>query len=245
MRTFVITNSGGRVTDDDAQRIIQASLKELVNFCAAWGLVMPEVTYCADGSSAQPTDDVIDLADQPPQDENGVLGEHTEVGDQARGSVYVGYELDNGGKVLALDGSEPAGATTGAAIFFHELTEQIRDALVNEWWDGPLTVGGTQWASVAAEVSDPVEDGFIKQTADDGTEVWLSNYVLPSWHDSESTAQSGFDANGALTTPFTITAGGYVVVRNAPGTETPVFGDKMPAHRRKLKEWLWKGRMAA
>jgi len=242
-RSFVVTNTCQRVTDDDAQRILQASRKELVKFCAAWGLEVPTLAYCSDGVSVQPTDDVLDLADQPPIGEAGVLGEHTEINDQPRGVVYVGYELDNGGKVLALDGTEAPGATTGASIFFHELTEQLRNPLVNEWWDGPIQAGGQSWSSVVAEVADPVEDGFVEQTSDDGTRVQLSNYILPSWHDSEATATSGYDALGALVAPFTVTPGGYVAVRNAPGTETQVFGNKVPAHRKVLKQWLWQGRL--
>jgi hypothetical protein len=242
-RHFIVTNTGGRVTDADAERILQASRKELVNFCDKHDLAIPTLEYCADGATAKLTDDLIDLADQPPMGEDGVLGEHTEISGQARGSVYVGYELDNGGKVLALDGSEPPRSTTGSAIFFHELTEQLKNPRVNTWKDGPIQAGGQQWASVVDEVADPVEDKFIKQTADDGTEVWLSDYVTPAWSDPEATATSGYDAANVLTAPFTFT--GYVEVRNEPGSETPIFPDGYPEHRKKLKEWQWKARCAS
>jgi hypothetical protein len=240
MRSFVLTNTKQRISDDDAARIVQASSKELVNFCAAWSLAIPTLRYCPTGVSVQASDDVIDLADSPPVNESGVLGEHTEISGQRRGTIYAGYELDNGGKALALDGSEPPGATTVASIFFHELAEQLVNGDINAWWDGPITVGGQVWSSVASEVADPVEDGVVRNVADDGAIVWLSNYVLSAWQDIQAVA-GPFDALGALSGPFTVS--GYVVVRNGPGTETPVFPAGYPAHRRALKEWQWRGRL--
>ncbi len=159
-RNFIVTNSGKRVSDADAQRMVEAQLKETALFCAAWDLVMPTITYDATGVCVVPGNDVIDLGDQPPSDENGVLGFHTEVNGQKRGTIFAGYELDNGGKVLALDGTEPQGAATVASIFSHELFEQLVNGTVNKWWDGPITVKGVQYTSVAGETADPVEDGF-------------------------------------------------------------------------------------
>lgn len=242
-RNFIVTNSGKRISDADAQRMVQAQLKETVLFCAAWDLVMPTITYDATGACVVPGNDVIDLADQPPTDENGVLGFHTEVNGQKRGTIFAGYELDNGGKPLALDGTEPQGAATIASIFSHELFEQLVNGTVNAWWDGPITVKGTQYTSVAGETADPVEDGFRKQPADDGTVVWLSNWITPKWKDTQSTDTTGFDANNTLTAPMTCT--GYAEVRNAPGTEQSVFPDGYPEHRKKLKEWQWKQRSGA
>jgi hypothetical protein len=242
MKRFIyFTNSGGRITADELQMIVQAYNQEMPAFCEAHSIEVPVLTAAPDATTVPNASEVIDFKDQPPTGEDGVLGDHFEVLGKARGEVFAGYELDNGGAVL--NNPPGQGGTTVAAIGYHELTEQLRNPDVNVWVDGPITTGGATYSSVVQEVGDPAEgdEGAVKQIVN-GVEVWLCNTVTPAWFDPEATS-GPYDRAGLLTAPFTVRATGYVAVRNAPGSETQVFGENMPSHRKKLKTLQWKRRL--
>jgi len=242
MKRFIyFTNTGGRISADDLQTIVQAYTQEMPRFCEDHSIEEPVLTAAPDATTVPSGSEFIDFKDQPPQGEDGVLGDHFEVLGKARGEVFAGYELDNGGAVL--NNPPGAGGTTASAIGFHELTEQLRNPDVNVWVDGPITTQGQTFVSVVQEVGDPAEgdEGAVKQVVN-GVEVWLANTVTPKWFDPEATS-GPYDRAGLLTGPFTVRDTGYVAVRNAPGSETQVFGEKMPAHRRALKTLQWKRRL--
>ena len=69
----------------------------------------------------------------------------------------------------------------------------------------------------------------------------MSNFVLPAWFDPEATV-GPFDFLASLKAPFTILDSGYFVVRSGgPGTESQVFGEKMPDWKRALKAKVGRG----
>jgi hypothetical protein len=81
--------------------------------------------------------------------------------------------------------------------------------------------------SIAVEIGDPVEaDVYVVPVS--GVKVTVSNYVLPRWFDPAA-VHGPFDQMGHLTAPFTMTAGGYLIVME-DGQVTQQFG-------RKHEEW--------
>lgn len=68
-------------------------------------------------------------------------------------------------------------------------------------------------------------------------DIPVSNFVLPSWYDE--TGRYPFDKMGLLQAPFTMTSGGYLILRNSKtGMSTNVFAStgKMAAVARKLAD---------
>lgn len=66
----------------------------------------------------------------------------------------------------------------------------------------------------------------------------VSNYVLPSWFDPNG--KYPYDRMGLLKAPLTMTAGGYMIVRDAAGNETDVF-----AQNRRVEHGGFEGKVRA
>jgi len=95
----------------------------------------------------------------------------------------------------------------------HELFEMAIDPLANLWAEA---ADGTEYAY---EMSDPVEeDTFLV----DG--IQMSNFVHPSWFEPfNHPAHTKFDHLGLLKKPFSMTKGGYMIVKKK-GKVKEVFG---------------------
>jgi hypothetical protein len=102
----------------------------------------------------------------------------------------------------------------------HELFEMVIDPLANLWAEAP---DGTEYAY---EMSDPVEqDTFLV----DGME--MSNFVHPSWFEPfKHPPGTKFDHLGLLKKPFSMTKGGYVIVKKK-GKVTQEYGSKAKEKR--------------
>jgi hypothetical protein len=102
----------------------------------------------------------------------------------------------------------------------HELFEMVIDPLANLWAEA---ADGTEYAY---EMSDPVEeDTFFV----DGIE--MSNFVHPSWFEPfQHPPKTKFDHLGLLNKPFSMTKGGYVIVKKK-GKVTQEYGSKLKEKR--------------
>jgi hypothetical protein len=109
----------------------------------------------------------------------------------------------------------------------HELFEMVIDPLANLWAEA---ADGTEYAY---EMSDPVEEDTFKV---DGVE--MSNFVHPSWFEPfKHPAGTKFDHLGLLKAPFTMTKGGYMIIKKN-GKVSQTFGSKAKAERF-AKESRW------
>jgi hypothetical protein len=102
----------------------------------------------------------------------------------------------------------------------HELFEMVIDPIANLWAEA---ADGTEYAY---EMSDPVEeDTFLV----DGIE--MSNFVYPAWFELfVHPAGTKYDHLGLLKKPFSMTKGGYVIIKQK-GKVTEVFGSQAKARR--------------
>ncbi len=107
----------------------------------------------------------------------------------------------------------------------HELFEMAIDPIANLWAEA---TGSTEYAY---EMCDPVEeDTFLV----DGIE--MSNFVHPAWFEPfDHPPGTKFDFLGRLTKPFSMTKGGYVIIKRN-GKVKEVFGSKAKERRFKRKE---------
>jgi hypothetical protein len=102
----------------------------------------------------------------------------------------------------------------------HELFEMVIDPIANLW---AQATDGTEYAY---EMSDPVEEDTF---AVDG--VLMSNFVHPSWFEPfKHPPGTKFDHLGLLTKPFSMTKGGYMIIKKK-GKATEVFGSKAKEKR--------------
>src|SRR2546426_10855366 len=102
----------------------------------------------------------------------------------------------------------------------HELFEMAIDPIANLWAEA---ADGTEYAY---EMCDPVEeDTFLV----DG--IQMSNFVHPSWFEPfKHPPGTKFDNLGLLTKPFSMTKGGYVIVKKK-GKVTQQFASKAKEKR--------------
>ncbi len=102
----------------------------------------------------------------------------------------------------------------------HELFEMVIDPLANLWAEAS---DGTEYAY---EMSDPVEeDTFLV----DGIE--MSNFVHPSWFEPfKHPPGTKFDHLGLLKKPFTMTRGGYMIIKKN-GKVSQTYGSRAKAAR--------------
>jgi len=102
----------------------------------------------------------------------------------------------------------------------HELFEMVIDPIANLWAEA---ADGTEYAY---EMSDPVEEDVFKV---DGIE--MSNFVHPAWFEPfKHPLGTKFDHLGLLTKPFSMTKGGYMIIKKN-GKVKNVFGSKTKAKR--------------
>jgi hypothetical protein len=102
----------------------------------------------------------------------------------------------------------------------HELFEMVIDPLANLWAEA---ADGSEYAY---EMSDPVEEDTFRF---DG--IVMSNFVHPSWFEPfEHPPRTKFDHLGLLKKPFSMTKGGYVIVKRK-GKVTQEYGSKAKEKR--------------
>jgi hypothetical protein len=107
-----------------------------------------------------------------------------------------------------------------SVVACHELFEMAIDPLANLW---AQAADGSEYAY---EMSDPVEeDTFLV----DG--IPMSNFLYPTWFEPCQHAKgTKFDHLGRLKEPFSITKGGYVVVKKKQKVKQ-VFGSRAKEKR--------------
>jgi hypothetical protein len=102
----------------------------------------------------------------------------------------------------------------------HELFEMVIDPLANLWAEA---ADGTEYAY---EMSDPVEEDSFKV---DGIDI--SNFVTPAWFEPFNHPPGAkFDFLGKLKKPFSMTKGGYMILKKN-GQVKNVFGSKAKVKR--------------
>ena len=140
-------------------------------------------------------------------DQAGALGYHdlTEKG-QPISKIFVRTTLDNRQQV--------------SVTACHELFEMVIDPIANLW------AQATNRTEYAYEMCDPVEEDTFMV---DGIE--MSNFVHPSWFEPfKHPPGTKFDHLGRLKKPFSMTKGGYVIIRRN-GRVKEKFGSPAKAKR--------------
>jgi hypothetical protein len=210
---IVVVNHSPKVDAHSFALMVAACDMQLrYHFCPAWGKQAATVRGATDDKHLQPGDCLIGIFDHA--DAAGALGYHDESpGGHVYGKVFVDVTLQQGGGLLTGDCSV-------SSVLSHEIPEAAADAYCNLWADMP---NGEQ---AALEVCDPVEgDSYVIVVS--GVQVNVSNFVYPSYFNALPAPGTRFDRMGKLKAPFTMTPGGYMIVRKA-GRASQVYGAEYP-----------------
>jgi hypothetical protein len=230
---IAILNKSTIVSNSDIQLMCRAIQTQLtLHLLPAWNLKDVTVKLYASESKIPGHAWVVTMLDDSPI--AGAAGYHSEDHDKIDAFVFCKTILSNGGAVL-FDESNPQNITV-SSVLSHEICEMVGDRFANFWADGPLLPQGSEYA---LEFCDPVEsDSYMinVKSATGDVKVSVSNFIFPSWFNSQATTALNlpFDYLAKLTRPFSMSAGGYMIVRKS-GIISQIFGEEMPAWRVDMK----------
>lgn len=227
---IAVINQSTMVTNDQVNTMCQAIQIQLdLHVLPAWNMKSGTIKFYADPTKAPGHAWLVSILDNSTV--AGALGYHAEDNDKVDGFIFCEPVLSNGGVVL-YDPNNPQNVSV-SSVLSHEVCEMVGDRYAGFWSDGPALAQGSEYA---LELCDPVEGNSYSVNVN-GTFVSLSNFVFPSWFNPEATVQQNmpFDYLNVLTTPFTMTSGGYMIVRQS-GQASQVFGERMPEWKKQQKK---------
>lgn len=229
---IAVINQSTMVTNDQVDTMCQAIQIQLdLHVLPAWNMKSNTIKFYADKTKVPGYAWVVSMMDNATQ--AGALGYHSLDNDEVDAFIFAQPVLSNGGVVMNFDPANP-GQYTVSATLSHEVCEMVGDRYANGFCVGPQISQGNLYAQ---ELCDPVENdsyGIMVGT----TNVAVSNFVFPSWFNPEAQVPQNmpFDYLKKLSAPFTMDAGGYMIVATVSNegqvTAKHVFGDKMPQWRK-------------
>jgi hypothetical protein len=235
---IAVINESTLVTNDQVNLMCQAIQTQLnLHVLPAWNMKSGSVQFYADKNKVPGYAWVVSMLDNSTQ--AGALGYHAEDNDKIDAFIFAGPVLQNGGVAL-YDATNPQNVSV-ASVLSHEVCEMVGDRFAGFWSDGPPVVAsdGQTYTEYALELCDPVEGDSYVITV--GTQkVSVSNFVFPSWFNAQATAPLNlpFDYLGKLTKPFSMTKGGYLIVRQS-GNSQQVFGENVKPEKQLAVKTEW------
>jgi hypothetical protein len=230
---IALVNHSKRVSNSDVSIMASAIQIQMdLHVAPAWNQKNPTVKFYSNSTKVPGYAWLVGIFDNPTV--AGALGYHSLDKDVIDAFIFVDPVLDNKGVVL-YDTTNPQNVSV-SSVLSHEVCEMFGDRFASFWADGPQIAQGSQYA---LELCDPVESDSYEINVTVGKavhKVSVSNFVFPSWFNQQATAKlnAPFDYLKKLKAPFTMTAGGYMIVQSE-GNAQQVFGHKMPEWKRDLK----------
>lgn len=230
MVLIAVTNQSTLVSNNDAATMCAATQKQVtLHVAPAYNAKTCTVKFYADPKKIPGHSWLINIIDDDTS-VPGALGYHSEQDDKVIGFIMCKPVLDNGGVVL-YDANNPQNVSV-ASVLSHETLEIFADRYAGFWADGPTRPQGTEYA---LEICDPVEgDSYVIEV--NGVKVSVSNFVFPAWFNMQASSPQNlpFDYLKKLSEPFSMTAGGYMILR-ANGQANQIFGDNIPGWKKEAK----------
>lgn len=203
MSQIAVINRSKTLDDTTLAFAVKACSLQVEECAAAWGIAPTAVVHYRNGDVLPSECRLMTIVDDLGM--ASALGYH----DDFLGTIY--------GQVLA------QGPRTSQTLS-HECLEELVDPTCDHW--RPLPDGKR---SIAVEICDPCEADTYTVEVDimgEHRTVELSDYVLPAFFDS--TSRGPFDRLGRLPSAFSMSAGGYEIIRDEGGNITNVFASTMP-----------------
>lgn len=227
---IAVINQSTMVSNEDIDLMCQAIQIQLdLHVLPAYNIKKATIKFYSDVSKIPGYAWIISMLNN--FDQIGALGYHSEDNDKVDGFVSCQSVLSNGGVVL-YDSNTPQN-TSISSVLSHEVCEMVVDRFANSWNDGPPILYGSEYA---LEICDPVEaDSYTVDV--NGSIVSVSNFIFPSWFNQEAiqSLNMPFDYLKKLSKPFTMTPGGYMIIRES-GNISAIFDKNMPEWKKELKK---------
>jgi hypothetical protein len=223
LKRIAIINKSTVVSNDDVNKMTFACNLQLSRDVAPiWGRVSIPVTFYTSESLVPAGSAKIFIFDNT--DHRSFLGYHSVKDGVVIGKVFAKTIMDYGLQTLT------SNTITVSTVLSHEVIELFCNPYVSLWSDGTPILEGSQYA---VETCNAVQTDFYKVSIEltpkgPTTIVNVSNFLYPEYFNISSPVGTKLDQMGLLKTPFTITKNGYMIVRNAPGTEISIFGSNYP-----------------
>jgi hypothetical protein len=193
---LAVVNSS-KADDRDLAFFCEAVNRQVIDAAELWDVPTNVMVFHSSADNLpQSNARIIEIVDD--MDLPGALGYHA----NRFGLAY--------GKCLNHDGL--------STTLSHEGLEMLVDPFCNEW----RRMGVER--RVALEIADPVQADtypILSTLFGETRQIMVSNYVLPRWFDPA--APGGFDAMAKLAAPFSMSPGGYMIVRDWTGEVTHEF----------------------
>jgi hypothetical protein len=194
---------------------IASSIEEqtALDFSMAYETLSSIITCFGKLSEVPSIDSIIHLVEYIPEAPNA-LAYHT-IDEKGTPVLRLGVST-----ILSNNGTLVKGSNSVSCAISHEVLETIEDKYVALWneWDGIK--------KVAYEVCDPVEELFYEING-----IAVSDFVTPEWFEVDIGQPGIFNKTNTLTSPRTLSPGGYVVFDD----NTQQFGPAMSEFRKDQK----------
>lgn len=239
---IAVINESTLVSNQDVDTMCKAIQIQLdLHVLPAWNMKSGTIKFYADKTKVPGYAWVVSMLDNSTV--AGALGYHAEDNDVVDAFIFCQPVLSNGGVVLYDPNNSQN--TTVSSVLSHEVCEMVGDRYAGFWSDGPSVndANGNAYTEYALELCDPVEsDSYSVLVNVNGVNVpvSLSNFVFPSWFNPEAKSPDNlpFDYLHKLTAPFSMTKGGYLIVRQS-GQSTQIFGEHMKEWRKEHVKTSW------
>ena len=228
---IAVINESTLVSNADCDTMCKAIQIQLdLHVLPAWNMKSGTIKFYADKTKVPGYAWVVNMLDSATQ--AGALGYHSLDNDEVDAFIFAQPVLSNGGVTLVFDPINPQKYTVSATLS-HEVCEMVGDRFANGFSQGPQIAQGNLYAQ---ELCDPVENDSSGIMVN-GVNVAVSNFIFPSWLNPEATAANmPFDYLKKLSAPYTMDAGGYMIVASVSNegqvTAKHVFGARMPQWRK-------------
>ena len=229
---IAVINESTLVTNAQINTMCQAIQIQLdLHVLPAWNMKAATITFYADKTKVPGYAWVVNMLDNSTQ--AGALGYHSLDNDKVDAFIFAQPVLSNGGVAMVFNPADPTQYTVSATLS-HEVCEMVGDRYANGFSVGPQISAGNLYCQ---ELCDPVENDSYGITVG-STVVAVSNFLFPAWWNPEATKvlNAPFDYLNKLTAPFTMDAGGYMIVAafsdEGQVTAKHIFDAKVPQWRR-------------
>ncbi len=235
---IALINRSTSITNSDLSIIASACATQISrDFGPVWGKNNVPVEATTSDTNLSTNVGRIYIFDNA--DQAGSLGYHTEsINGIVFGRVFARTILNYGLPVL-FNQATPNSITVSSVVS-HEILELLGNPFVSLWCDGPNNNGYSEYAY---EMCDAVEANVyainttvVRNRSNVVVKVAVSNFVYPKYFDTASPVGSKLDHLGLLSGPFSMTSGGYMIIRNDSGDINEVFGANYPDVLREMRE---------
>lgn len=236
-----VINLSTVVNQTQASNMVSAVSTQITrDVCPNWGRSAFPVNLYTSTSSVPTGYAIMYIFDNT--DQAGALGYHDELmNGRIYGKIFAHTIMSYGCPILY--SVTQSSNITVSSVLSHEVIELMMDPYVDLWADGTPVSQGSQYAY---ELCDPVESNIYTinttttstaahvvfgppqtVTKISGT-VSVSNFVYPMYFDTATPPGTKIDQLHLLSHPYTMTSGGYLIIRDDNGNINEVFGEKYP-----------------